>query len=154
MATTTATFNISSTDLTDNALSVTNIATLTKAGNEEGLDTVISATKTFTATGAVDLVTVTGFTTLNANKVYIANTGDSSSEYFIIGIESEEVGNKGANNYYLLRNIELPIQTTLVLGKEDNISFNNKSNGFSLRIQVDNGSTAAVPVDIIITRDL
>jgi|TARA_R110000744_G_scaffold217524_1_gene336238 hypothetical protein len=92
MATTTATFNISSTDLTDNALSVTNIATLTKAGNEEGLDTVISATKTFTATGAVDLVTVTGFTALNANKVYIANTGDSSSEYFVIGIESEEVG--------------------------------------------------------------
>ena len=92
MATTTATFNISSADLTDNALNVTNIATLTKAGNEEGLDTVISATKTFTSQSTVDLIAVTGFTPEAANKVYIANTGDSSSEYFTIGIESEEVG--------------------------------------------------------------
>ena len=60
--------------------------------------------------------------------------------------------NKGANNYYLLKNVEIPKETTLVLTKDDNISFNNTSSGFSLRIQVDNGSTTAVPVDVIIRR--
>ena len=60
--------------------------------------------------------------------------------------------NKGANNYYLLKNVEVPIETTLVLTKDDNIAFDNSTNGFSLRIQVDNGSTTAVPVDVMITR--
>jgi hypothetical protein len=92
MATTTATINIASADLTDNALNVTNTATLNKRGNLEGLDTIISATKTFTSTSAVDLVAVTGFTATAANKVYIANTGTSESDYFVIGIQSEEVG--------------------------------------------------------------
>mgnify|MGYP003638938695 FL=1 len=92
MATTTATINIASADLTDNALNVTNTATLNKRGNLEGLDTIISATKTFTSTSVVDLVAVTGFTATAANKVYIANTGTSESDYFVIGIQSEEVG--------------------------------------------------------------
>jgi hypothetical protein len=92
MATTTATITIASADLTDNALNVTNTATLNKRGNLEGLDTIISATKTFTSTSAVDLVAVTGFTATAANKVYIANTGTSESDYFVIGIESEEIG--------------------------------------------------------------
>tara|TARA_R110000782_G_scaffold91036_1_gene174265 strand:- start:331 stop:723 length:393 start_codon:yes stop_codon:yes gene_type:complete len=92
MATTTATINIASADLTDNALNVTNTATLNKRGNLEGLDTIISATKTFTSTSAVDLVAVTGFTATAANKVYIANTGTSESDYFVIGIQSEEIG--------------------------------------------------------------
>ena len=47
MATTTATISLASGDLTSNALNITNTATLNKRGNEEGLDTVISATKTF-----------------------------------------------------------------------------------------------------------
>jgi len=92
MATTTATINIASADLTDNALNFTNTATLNKRGNLEGLDTIISATKTFTSTSAVDLVAVTGFTATAANKVYIANTGTSESDYFTIGIQTEEIG--------------------------------------------------------------
>ena len=60
--------------------------------------------------------------------------------------------NKGDNNYYLLKNVEIPKETTLVLTKDDNIAFDNSTNGFSLRIQVDNGSTTAVPVDVIISR--
>tara|TARA_B110000285_G_scaffold226064_1_gene285194 strand:+ start:437 stop:829 length:393 start_codon:yes stop_codon:yes gene_type:complete len=92
MATTTATINIASADLTDNILNLTNTATLNKRGNEEGLDTIISATKTFTSTSAVDLIAVTGFTGTAANKVYIANTSADTTTYFTIGIESEEVG--------------------------------------------------------------
>ena len=60
--------------------------------------------------------------------------------------------NKGDDDYYLLKNVEIPIETTLVLTKDDNIGFDNSTNGFSLRIQVDNGSTTAVPVDVLITR--
>tara|TARA_R100000234_G_scaffold113259_1_gene87532 strand:- start:200 stop:520 length:321 start_codon:yes stop_codon:yes gene_type:complete len=60
--------------------------------------------------------------------------------------------NKGDNNYYLLKNVEIPKETTLVLTENDNIAFDNSANGFSLRIQVDNGSTTAVPVDVIINR--
>jgi len=92
MATTTATINIASADLTDNALNVTNTATLNKKGNLIGLDTIISATQTFTATSAVNLIAVAGFTGTAANKVYIANTGTSESDFFTIGIESEEIG--------------------------------------------------------------
>tara|TARA_R110002110_G_scaffold180094_1_gene385977 strand:- start:40 stop:432 length:393 start_codon:yes stop_codon:yes gene_type:complete len=92
MATTTATINIASADLTDNILNFTNTATLNKRGNEEGLDTIISATKTFTSTSAVDLIAVTGFTGTAANKVYIANTSADTTTYFTIGIQSEEVG--------------------------------------------------------------
>ena len=61
--------------------------------------------------------------------------------------------NKGDNNFYILKNVEIPHGMTLVLGPEDNISFNNNSNGFSLRIQVDSGDgSTAVPVDVIIKR--
>jgi len=91
MATTTATINILN-DVTGTGFSFSDTSTLFKAGNETGLDTVISAAKTFTSTSAVDLVAVTGFTASAANKVYIANTGTDSTEYFTIGIQSEEVG--------------------------------------------------------------
>ena len=92
MATTTATISLASGDLTSNALNITNTATLNKRGNEEGLDTVISATKTFTSTSAVDLVAIAGFEAGAANKVYIANTGKDNSEFFTIGIQTEEIG--------------------------------------------------------------
>jgi hypothetical protein len=56
--------------------------------------------------------------------------------------------NKGANNYYLLKNVEIPSGTTLILNEEDNIVFDNTSNGFSMRIKL----ATAVPVDVLITR--
>ena len=60
----------------------------------------------------------------------------------------------GPNNktFYILKNVLIPITSTLALNQEDNIVFNNSSNGFSLRTQIDNGSTTAVPVDIIIKK--
>ena len=51
--------------------------------------------------------------------------------------------NKGDDNFYILKNVEIPHGMTLVLGPEDN----------SLRAQVDAGDgTSAIPVDIIIKR--
>jgi len=60
--------------------------------------------------------------------------------------------NNGDENFYILKNVSIPHKNTLVLGPEDNISFNNNSNGFSMRIKVDNGSGAATAVDVIIKR--
>ena len=80
----------------------------------------------------------------NAKYISIANVDSTNTAKVDLFL------NKGANNYYLLKNV--PIETTLVLTQDDNIAFDNSANGFSLRIQVDNGSTVAVPVDVIITK--
>ena len=82
----------------------------------------------------------------NAKYISIANVHASSTAKVDLFL------NKGDNNYYLLKNVEIPKETTLVLTQNDNIAFDNSSNGFSLRIQVDDGSTTAVPVDVIISR--
>tara|TARA_X000001382_G_scaffold121347_1_gene103576 strand:+ start:683 stop:1003 length:321 start_codon:yes stop_codon:yes gene_type:complete len=82
----------------------------------------------------------------NAKYISIANVHASATAKVDLFL------NKGDNNYYLLKNVEIPKETTLVLTQNDNIAFDNSTNGFSLRIQVDNGSTTAVPVDVIINR--
>ena len=60
--------------------------------------------------------------------------------------------NKGTDDFYILKEVEIPLGFTLVLGPEDNIAFNNGASGYSMRIQVDNGSTTAVAVDVILKR--
>ena len=82
----------------------------------------------------------------NAKYISVANVHASSTAKVDLFL------NKGDNNYYLLKNVEIPKETTLILTQNDNIVFDNSSNGFSLRIQVDDGSTTAVPVDVIISR--
>ena len=92
-----------------------------------------------------DLLTV-GDNVSNAKYISIANMHASTTA------KDDLFLNKGDNNYYLLRNFAIAKETTLNLTKDNNIAFDNSTNGFSLRIQVDNGSTSAVPVDVIITR--
>ena len=60
--------------------------------------------------------------------------------------------NKKEDNFHILNEVLIPQGNTLILGPEDNITFDNSKNGFSLRIQVDNGSGAATAVDVIIKR--
>tara|TARA_R110002012_G_scaffold291532_1_gene485953 strand:+ start:1609 stop:1932 length:324 start_codon:yes stop_codon:yes gene_type:complete len=82
----------------------------------------------------------------NAKSILIANvdsTNDAKVDLFL---------NKGDNNYYILKNVLVPLESTLVLGQSDGISFDNSTNGFSLRIQVDDGSTTAVAVDVLIKK--
>ena len=82
----------------------------------------------------------------NLKSITIANvdaTNDAKVDLFL---------NKGTDNFYILKNVLVPQESTLVLGAEDNISFNNGSSGYSMRIQVDNGSTTAVAVDVILKR--
>lgn len=85
----------------------------------------------------------------NAKIITFSNT-DASADARIDLFLYDVVNNK---SYYILKGVELPKQTTLVLNEEDNIAFDNSVNGFSLRTQIDNGDGAtAVPVDIIIKR--
>ena len=82
----------------------------------------------------------------NLNYITLANfdtSNDAKVDLFL---------NKGTDNFYILKESEIPRGFTLVLGPEDNIAFNNSANGFSLRIQVDNGSGAACDVDVILKR--
>jgi hypothetical protein len=82
----------------------------------------------------------------NISSITIANV-DSSND-----AEVDLFLNRGDDNFYILKNVLIPNKSTLVLGPEDNISFNNNANGFSMRIQVDDGSSSAAAVDVIIKR--
>tara|TARA_R100001224_G_scaffold59653_1_gene35357 strand:- start:281 stop:607 length:327 start_codon:yes stop_codon:yes gene_type:complete len=84
----------------------------------------------------------------NAKSITFSNldaSNDAKVDLFIYDV----VNNK---SYYILKNILIPTESTLVLGPGDNIAFDNSINGFSLRTQIDDGSTTAVNTDIIIKR--
>ena len=92
-----------------------------------------------------DLLTA-GDNVSNLKSITLANvdtSNDAKVDLFL---------NKGSDNFYILKKVSLPLGFTLVLGPEDNIAFNNSLNGFSMRIQVDNGSGAACNVDVILKR--
>jgi len=82
----------------------------------------------------------------NVKSITLANVDSSNDAKVDLFL------NKGDDNFYILKESEIPRGFTLVLGPEDNIAFNNSANGFSLRIQVDNGSGAACDVDVILKR--
>ena len=82
----------------------------------------------------------------NAKSISIANVDSSNDAKVDLFL------NKKEENFYILKNVEIPNENTLVLGPEDNIAFNNGTNGYSMRIQVDNGSGAATAVDVILKR--
>jgi hypothetical protein len=90
-----------------------------------------------TTTLTQDLLTA-GENVNRISSITLANV-DSSND-----AEVDLFLNSGDENFYILKNVSIP--------NEDNISFNNSSNGFSMRIQVDNGSGAATAVDVIIKR--
>jgi len=98
-----------------------------------------------TTTLTQDLLTA-GDNVNNVKSITFANvdsTNDAKVDLFL---------NKSDSNFYILKNVLIPLGSTLVLGPEDGVAFNNSSNGYSMRTQVDDGSTTAVAVDIIIKR--
>jgi len=98
MATTTATITLNSSDIADNAISISNTATLTKAGSTTGLDKTSGLRRrTLAATTAVDLIQLDHFqetgetlTENKAAKVYIKNIGTSSAEHVKVCIGQED----------------------------------------------------------------
>ena len=93
MATINATLSVSSGDLSSSSLALNKTMTMTKAGTTTGLEfTSGLVTRKLTATTEIDLVTTgaqmygTPTATTNANKLYIKNTGSSSTDYISIGM--------------------------------------------------------------------
>tara|TARA_R100000935_G_C2751594_1_gene129925 strand:- start:48 stop:512 length:465 start_codon:yes stop_codon:yes gene_type:complete len=95
MATINATINVSSADLTSSPLALSKTMTMTKAGTSTGLEfTSGLVRRKLTAKTAIDLVTVGAQmygtpTAAGANKLYIKNTGSSSTDYVDIAIGSD-----------------------------------------------------------------
>tara|TARA_R110001583_G_scaffold4637_2_gene26440 strand:+ start:492 stop:944 length:453 start_codon:yes stop_codon:yes gene_type:complete len=104
MATTTATITLASSDIADNSISISNTATLTKAGSTTGLDQTSGLRRrTFTSASEVALIDLDHYqgqtlTENKAAKVYIKNTGTSTSQHVEVLIRTgasdaaEEIG--------------------------------------------------------------
>jgi len=81
----------------------------------------------------------------NAKCISIANVDNNHAAVVNLFL------NNGDNNYYIIANRRVHKGETLFLNKDNNIAFNNSSSGFSLRIQAQSDSGAAIPLDVIIT---
>ena len=96
MATINATIAINSSDLTSSPISINNTMEMMKAGTCHGLENTSGLVRrSFTSTTTVDLVTVGaqmyGTPTASvANKLYIKNTGSSSTDYIDVAIGDSE----------------------------------------------------------------
>ena len=102
MATTTASLTLTSTDLFDDSLSLSNTSTLHKAGTTIGLDQTTGLTKTYvTATQQFDpFPVVKGATNADENgRVYIANLSEEITEYIIVTIGDLVIGRLYAGDF-------------------------------------------------------
>tara|TARA_R100001463_G_scaffold122819_1_gene179385 strand:+ start:317 stop:775 length:459 start_codon:yes stop_codon:yes gene_type:complete len=101
MATTTASLTLTSTDLFDDSLSISNTSTCYKAGTTIGLDQTTGLQKTYLkATTAIDLFTV--MDTANAaenGKFYIANLSEDETEYVTVSIGDAVIGRLYAGDF-------------------------------------------------------
>jgi hypothetical protein len=94
MATTTATITIASSDISDNSISVSNTATLLKAGISTGLDQTSGLRRrTLASQDSVALIDLDHYqaqtlTENKAAKVYIKNTGTSTARSVRVDIVS------------------------------------------------------------------
>ena len=102
MATTTATITLASSDITDNALSISNTATLTTAGTDTGVTETTGLARVKTSTGSNTILLDFGLTSGVAQdvtadksaKVYIKNMNDrgDGTKYVAVLINSIEIG--------------------------------------------------------------
>ena len=93
MATTTATLTLSSADLSSQALSITATSTLYKAGTVIGLDQTsgLSKTKYAAAQSNATLISAGAYEDNTAGKVYIKNTGSSTTDYFTVELGASNI---------------------------------------------------------------
>jgi len=101
MATTTNSLTLTSTDLFDDSLSISNTSTCYKAGTTIGLDQTIGLNKVYlTATTQIDLFTVMDAANAAENgKVYIANLSEDETEFVTIGIGDAIIGKLYAGDF-------------------------------------------------------
>ena len=112
MATTTATITVASTDVADNAISVTNTSTLTTAGTDTGLSETTGLSRLKTSSGSNTILLDHGLTSgVAANvtadksaKVYIKNINDrgDGTKYVTILIVDREIGRLYGGDWMLI----------------------------------------------------
>lgn len=102
MATTTATFSLSSRDLlTTSPLSISTSKTLLKAGNTVGLDRITTGLVTATTTKS-DIVNATAGGDGKANWIYIVNKESDVTKYITVHMKSTELGRLYAGDWMFL----------------------------------------------------
>jgi len=102
MATTTNSLTLTSSDLFEDSLSISNTSTCYKAGTTIGLDQTTGLVKTYvTATQQFDPFPVVKGTTNAAEngKVYISNESEIASEYITVGIGDAVIGRLYAGDW-------------------------------------------------------
>ena len=93
MATTTATLTISSADLTSNPLAITTSSTLYKAGTTIGLEQTTGLSKKVYAAAQSNttLISAGDYADDTHSRVYIRNSGSSSTDYFTVEIGASNI---------------------------------------------------------------
>tara|TARA_B110000902_G_C14004567_1_gene474010 strand:- start:269 stop:712 length:444 start_codon:yes stop_codon:yes gene_type:complete len=102
MATTTSTLNLTSADLTGDALALSVSKTCYKGGTTVGLDQTTGLTRAYlTATTSIDILPVVKGATNAAEtgKVYIANLSEDETEYIIVSLASNVIGRLYAGDF-------------------------------------------------------
>jgi hypothetical protein len=100
MATTNATITLSSADLTNDVLALTQTTQLNKAGTSTGLNQTTGLGRKFTSTtGQYTLVSSANFTDDKAHKVYLKNTSSTVAEYFTIEVNTQQLGHLYAGDW-------------------------------------------------------
>tara|TARA_R100000664_G_scaffold1661_5_gene4337 strand:+ start:940 stop:1344 length:405 start_codon:yes stop_codon:yes gene_type:complete len=104
MATTTATITIDSTDLLSDELSLSTTATLTKADTSTGLTQTAGLARKTVSGGHAQYTLFDGsaYTADKAHKIYLKNTSTTAAEYFLITVNSEDVGRLYAGDWALI----------------------------------------------------
>lgn len=97
---TTATIQLTSSDLTSDALNLSTVATLRKAGTSTNLtDSIGTSRMTTTATSAVTLFAAASYTNDKAHKIYIKNTSSTATEYLLVTVGTQDVGRLYAGDW-------------------------------------------------------
>ena len=94
MATTTATINLTSPDITGDPLNLSKTATLTKAGSNTGLDqfTGITTVVYAAAQTATNIVAAAAYAdTTTSHKVYIKNSATGTSDFVTVELGGSNV---------------------------------------------------------------
>jgi len=98
MATTTATINIQSTDMSDSAINIANTATLTNAGNDTGMTKTTGLTRVELSSSSpvtlIDAGATTRLNTIAKGKIYIKNLNDrgDGTKYVTLEMHGHEIG--------------------------------------------------------------
>ena len=85
MATTTATFTLTSDAIPGNAINISKSMNMHKLGSSTGLEETSGLhAKKFAATSAVSVIEQDEYTDTKASKVYMRNTGSSATAFFYV----------------------------------------------------------------------